>query len=96
VSAADARSDLDATGTAARTDGQPDRPTASPTPRSTRAVAWRAAPEPTPVYEWTALTQGTLISGPALIESSETTVALPPGSVGHVGEQGEVRFDDGV
>ena len=54
-----------------------------------------AAPEPTPVYDWTTLAAGTTVSGPALIESSETTVALPPGTVGHVGIHGEVRFDDG-
>jgi N-methylhydantoinase A/oxoprolinase/acetone carboxylase beta subunit len=74
----------------------PDRPTpARPAPDSTRAVAWRASPESTPVYDWTRLAPGLTITGPALIESSETTVAVPPGSVAHVGARGEVRFDGG-
>ena len=67
---------------------------ADPTSRSTRAVAWKDAPETTPVFDWSTLAPGTSIVGPALIESSETTVAVPPGSIGRAGDHGEVRFDD--
>jgi N-methylhydantoinase A/oxoprolinase/acetone carboxylase beta subunit len=74
----------------------PPRPAAGddPAPRSARDVAWAGAPEATPVYDWSTLPPGASIVGPALIESSETTVAVPPGSVGRAGDHGEVRFDD--
>jgi N-methylhydantoinase A/oxoprolinase/acetone carboxylase beta subunit len=59
-------------------------------PRTSRAVAWRAKPEGTPVYEWDTLGPGTEIAGPAIVESPHTTVPIPPGIAARVGDLGEL------
>jgi N-methylhydantoinase A/oxoprolinase/acetone carboxylase beta subunit len=59
-------------------------------PRTSRAVAWRAKPESTPVYEWDALGFGTAIAGPAIVESPHTTVPIAPGIAARVGDLGEL------
>jgi N-methylhydantoinase A/oxoprolinase/acetone carboxylase beta subunit len=59
-------------------------------PRTSRAVAWRAKPESTPVYEWDALGPGAVIAGPAIVESPHTTVPIAPGIAARVGDLGEL------
>lgn len=60
-----------------------------------RAVAWTRSPEPTPVYEWDGLAAGTAFAGPAIVESSDTTIPIPPGHRVSVGSQGELRVTAG-
>jgi N-methylhydantoinase A/oxoprolinase/acetone carboxylase beta subunit len=59
-------------------------------PRTSRAVAWRAKPESTPVYDWDALGSGAAIDGPAIVESQHTTVPIAPGISARVGDLGEL------
>lgn len=59
-------------------------------PRASRAVAWRAKPEDTPLYDWDMLGPGAVIAGPAIVESPHTTVPIAPGIVARVGDLGEL------
>jgi N-methylhydantoinase A/oxoprolinase/acetone carboxylase beta subunit len=59
-------------------------------PRTRRAVAWRAKPEGTPVFDWDALGPGGSIAGPAIVESQHTTVPVPPDLSARVGDLGEL------
>jgi N-methylhydantoinase A/oxoprolinase/acetone carboxylase beta subunit len=61
-----------------------------------RAVAWARAPEATPVYDWDGLAIGTTFSGPAIVESVDTTIPIPPGHQVTVGGQGELRVTGGA
>jgi N-methylhydantoinase A/oxoprolinase/acetone carboxylase beta subunit len=61
-------------------------------PRTSRAVAWRAKPESTPVYDWDALGAGAVIEGPAIVESQHTTVPIPPGVAARIGDLGELAL----
>ncbi len=68
------------------------------------ATAWRriywpglptATGEPTDtrLLDWTKLAEGTAIDGPAVLETSETTLLIPPGVQGLIGPMGEVKMD---
>lgn len=59
-------------------------------PHASRAVAWRAKPESTPVFDWDALGPGGAITGPAIVESPHTTVPIAPGIAARVGDLGEL------
>jgi N-methylhydantoinase A len=59
-------------------------------PRASRAVAWRAKPESTPVFDWDTLGPGAAITGPAIVESPHTTVPIAPGIAARVGDLGEL------
>jgi len=62
-----------------------------------RLVRWGAGATETPVFDWLALREGTLVSGPAVLETSETTLLIPPNARGTIGALGEVRLAvDGV
>ena len=61
-------------------------------PAGSRAVYWTTRIEPTPVFAWDALPAGATLVGPAIVESAETTLAIPPGTRGVVGALGEVRI----
>ena len=50
-----------------------------PSPKGSRDVYWRAAFEPTPIYEQSDLRAGNVIRGPAIVESPADTLAVPPG-----------------
>ncbi|MCU1374014.1 MAG: hypothetical protein JWO68_1300, partial [Actinomycetia bacterium] len=64
-----------------------DKPTPVPLPLDPSAVATPVGERPawfdggfvpTPVYSWPDLVPGTTIAGPALVESGDTTVVVPP------------------
>jgi N-methylhydantoinase A/oxoprolinase/acetone carboxylase beta subunit len=57
-----------------------------------RDVFWTEGKRPTQVFNWDRLPAGARITGPAVIESGETTVAVPPGESVEVGLHGEIRF----
>jgi N-methylhydantoinase A/oxoprolinase/acetone carboxylase beta subunit len=44
----------------------------------------------TPVHAWEALAPGTTLPGPCIVESDETTVAVPPWATARVGDYGQV------
>jgi N-methylhydantoinase A len=59
----------------------PERPPAGPASLGVRPAVWEigAGPVDTPVFEAAALTAGTKIDGPALVEADTTTTAVAPG-----------------
>ncbi|MGH7805435.1 MAG: hydantoinase/oxoprolinase family protein, partial [Candidatus Binatia bacterium] len=59
--------------------------------RVSRAVVWKTEPEATPVYAWDELAAGAKLDGPAIVESGDTTVPVPPGMAVIVGALGELR-----
>ncbi|PTL58449.1 hypothetical protein C7Y72_01665 [Paraconexibacter algicola] len=65
---------------------------ASTTARATRDVRWRSAPEPTAIHDLAALAPGARVDGPAVIEASDTTIAVPPGWAFSVDEYGNGRL----
>ena len=60
-------------------------------PRGSRAVVWQETAAKTPVYDWDALRAGATIAGPAIVESGDTTVPVPPSTTVRVGTLGEIR-----
>ncbi|PWJ54378.1 acetophenone carboxylase [Quadrisphaera granulorum] len=61
-------------------------------PVSTRLVQWPGGPQKTPVYDWAGLPVGSSLPGPAVLETDETTVAVPPGFTVRIGSMGEARL----
>jgi len=61
-------------------------------PSATREVFWAEGKRPTHVFDWDRIPAGARIAGPAVIESGETTVAVPPGDSVEVGPHGELKF----
>lgn len=61
-------------------------------PIAQRSVRWGAEVRPTPVYDWTSLAKGSVIAGPAIVETTETTLAVPPGFDAAIGAMGEARL----
>lgn len=64
-------------------------------PSGTRSVAWTMRAEATPVYEWDGLPPGALVEGPAIIESNDTTVPIPPAMHARIGAWGEIVLTSG-
>jgi len=58
--------------------------------RGRREVTWAAKPQPTAVHDWDGIAAGAEIAGPAIVESRDTTVPIPPGVVARVGKLGEL------
>jgi N-methylhydantoinase A/acetophenone carboxylase len=54
-------------------------PDASHARKAERPVHWDTTPTTTPVYEYGALEPGNRVSGPAVVESVDTTYAIPAG-----------------
>jgi N-methylhydantoinase A len=69
----------------------PRRQSGDVAPRCSRAVVWREAPSKTPVYDWDGLRADATITGPAIVESADTTVPVPPGTNVVIGALGELR-----
>jgi N-methylhydantoinase A/oxoprolinase/acetone carboxylase beta subunit len=65
---------------------------APPEPVAHREVRWPDGARTTPVFAWTALAAGSTIRGPAVLETDETTLAVPPGYAAHIGSMGEARL----
>jgi N-methylhydantoinase A/oxoprolinase/acetone carboxylase beta subunit len=61
-------------------------------PRGSRDVAWASGRQSIQVHEWSSLQSGTAVTGPAIIESDETTVLVPPDTEAIVTDHGGVRF----
>ena len=59
-------------------------PAAVATPVGERPAHFGDAYLPTPVYSWESLAPGVAVPGPALIESTDTTVVVPPGRLASV------------
>ncbi|MCR3721946.1 MULTISPECIES: hydantoinase/oxoprolinase family protein [Prauserella salsuginis group] len=66
--------------------------TRQPESTSSRLVQWPQGSQTTPVFEWEALAAGATIHGPAILETDETTLAVPPKYSVHVGSMGEARL----
>lgn len=58
----------------------PDGAAPLPAPKSHRQVHFDGTFQRTPTYEWSHLSPGHLLLGPAVIESAFTTVLVPPGT----------------
>jgi N-methylhydantoinase A len=61
---------------------------------TTRAVLWEERPErseKTAVYDWDSLPAGAAFDGPAVVESGDTTVPVPPHAHVEIGALGEMR-----
>ena len=69
----------------------PRRESGTIEPCGSRAVVWQGTAAKTPVYDWDALRAGATIAGPAIVESGDTTVPVPPGTTVRVGTLGEIR-----
>lgn len=76
--------------------GRAELPTAGcrrrPKAMTRRQVIWPAGTARTRVYDWTELAEGAVVTGPAVLETSETTLAVPPGIAVRIGSLGEARF----
>jgi N-methylhydantoinase A/oxoprolinase/acetone carboxylase beta subunit len=59
---------------------------------ASRQVSFAGRAADVPVFDWSTLAQGTVVTGPALIESDDTTVVVPPGAEASVGSWGEASF----
>jgi N-methylhydantoinase A/oxoprolinase/acetone carboxylase beta subunit len=72
----------------------PDEPawqaTAPPGDLPPRRVCWSTEPVETRVVPWSSLVAGAHLDGPCLVESDETTVAVPPWAAAEVGTYGEL------
>lgn len=53
-----------------------------------RTVSWPGGAEPTAVYRRSALVAGNRLSGPAVVEARDTTIAVPPGATFEVNAYG--------
>ena len=73
----------------------PSRSGGTSRPPSSRAVAWGVSTQATPLYDWNALPAQTVIEGPAIVESRDTTVPIPPGVQARVGAGGELVMTEG-
>ena len=60
---------------------------------ASRQIYWSRAVTDTRLLDWTKLAEGTAIDGPAVLETSETTLVIPPGVQGRIGPMGEVKID---
>jgi N-methylhydantoinase A/oxoprolinase/acetone carboxylase beta subunit len=60
-------------------------------PRGKRSVIWDTAAQETPVYDWDSLPAGVAFDGPAIVESGDTTVPVPPRARVEIGALGEIR-----
>jgi N-methylhydantoinase A/oxoprolinase/acetone carboxylase beta subunit len=69
----------------------PRRESGTIEPRGSRAVVWHGTAAKTPVYDWDSLRAGATIAGPAIFESGDTTVPVPPATIVRVGALGEIR-----
>ncbi|MGO2111333.1 MAG: hydantoinase/oxoprolinase family protein [Pseudoclavibacter sp.] len=61
-------------------------------PIGEREIRWADVPAATPLYDWLGLPRGTRISGPAVLETPETTLVVPPGLDVEIGQLGEARM----
>ncbi|MBI2963853.1 MAG: hypothetical protein HYY35_08880 [Deltaproteobacteria bacterium] len=68
---------------------------ASAPPSGTREVAWTSRAQATPVHDWDALPAGARFEGPTIVESNDTTLAIPPGTSARVGAWGEIVLTRG-
>ncbi|MDQ1497199.1 MAG: acetophenone carboxylase [Actinomycetota bacterium] len=59
---------------------------------SSREVSFGGEPTGVSVFEWRSLPAGAVIGGPAVIESDDTTVVVPPGAEVSIGTWGEAVF----
>jgi N-methylhydantoinase A/oxoprolinase/acetone carboxylase beta subunit len=57
-----------------------------------RPIPWPGREEPTCVFEWMALPQGFEIDGPAVLETTKTTLVVPPDALGVIGALGELKM----
>jgi N-methylhydantoinase A/oxoprolinase/acetone carboxylase beta subunit len=64
-------------------------------PCGKRSVVWDATARQTPVYDWDSLPSGGTLRGPAIVESGDTTVPIPPRARVEVGARGEIRVTRG-
>ncbi|OGA11906.1 MAG: hypothetical protein A3D95_07245 [Betaproteobacteria bacterium RIFCSPHIGHO2_12_FULL_69_13] len=65
-------------------------------PLAARRIHWGEGSAESPVYDWLGLPAGAVIPGPAVLETDETTLLVPPGATGTVGRLGELKMDTGA
>ena len=70
-------------------------PTATPQPRTVRAVYFNGLMHETPVFPRAALPPGVALSGPAIIEQGDATTVLDPGAHLHVDASGNMIIAPG-
>jgi N-methylhydantoinase A/oxoprolinase/acetone carboxylase beta subunit len=63
---------------------------------ASRRIYWSGVERDTRLLDWTKLAEGTMVDGPAVLETSETTLVIPPGLQGLIGPMGEVRMNISV
>jgi N-methylhydantoinase A/oxoprolinase/acetone carboxylase beta subunit len=59
---------------------------------ASRQVSFAGGAAEVPVFDWRTLSQSDIVTGPALIESDDTTVVVPPGVQASIGHWGEASF----
>jgi N-methylhydantoinase A len=65
-----------------------------PEPARTRAAYFEGGFRDTDVFRYETLRPGHRITGPAIVEATETTALIPPGSTGTIDEFGNLRFTE--
>ena len=59
-------------------EAQPEVPAGPPRPAGSRAAWFEGSFLATPVFDWSDLHPGSVLPGPALVDSTDTTVVIPP------------------
>ncbi len=63
-----------------------------PKPKGSREIHWTGSTASAPLFDWTNLPKGMVVTGPAVLETAETTLIIPPDAEGTVGRLGEVKM----
>ena len=70
----------------------PSTPSGSLVSISSRIIQWQTGELPTPVFDWDQAPRGAEIEGPAILESVDSTLVVPPEAVLTIGNHGEAVF----
>ncbi len=70
----------------------PSSPSGSLSPVSNRIIIWKTGESSTPVFDWDQAPRGAEVQGPAILESVDSTLVVPPLATLTIGDKGEAVF----
>lgn len=70
----------------------PSPPGGDPSSFTNRVIQWKNGELPTPVFDWDQVPQEAKIAGPAILESVDSTLIVPPNASLTIGAHGEAVF----
>tara|TARA_Y100000590_G_scaffold103496_2_gene117617 strand:+ start:6925 stop:8616 length:1692 start_codon:yes stop_codon:yes gene_type:complete len=73
----------------------PSSPSGSLSLESNRIIKWKTGESSTPVFDWDQAPRGTEVRGPAILESVDSTLVVPPLVTLTIGDNGEAVFGQG-